>query len=65
MLEPGGEPDLALEAVGAEGGGELGVQHLQRDRAVVPEVVGQVDGRHAAAAELALDRVAVIQRLAK
>ena len=39
MLEPGGELDLALEALGAERGGELGMEHLERDGAVVPEVV--------------------------
>ena len=47
MLEPGGEPDLALEALGAERGGELGVEHLERDRPVVPEVAGEVDRGHA------------------
>ena len=59
MLEPGGEPDLAQEPLGAERGGELGVQHLERDRPVVPEVLREVDRGHAAAAELALERVAV------
>ena len=34
---------------------ELGAQHLDRDLAVVPEVVREIDGRHAAGAELALD----------
>ena len=58
MLEPGGEADLALEALGAERGGELGMQDLEGDRPVVAEVVGEVDRGHAAAAELALDRVA-------
>ena len=62
MLQPGGEPDLALEPLGPEGGGELGVEHLERDRAVVPEVLGEVDRGHAAAAELALERVAALQR---
>ena len=38
MLQPGGEADLALEALGSERGGELGVEHLERDRAVVLEV---------------------------
>ena len=65
MLEPGGEPDLALEALGAERGGELGMEHLERDRAVVPEVLGEVDRGHAPAAELALERVAVPQRFTK
>ena len=43
MLEPGGDPDLAQEALGAERGAELGVQDLERDRAVVLEIVGEVD----------------------
>ena len=63
VLEPGGEADLALEPVGAERGGQLGVQHLERDRAVVLEVLGQVDRGHAAAPELAVERVAVGQAL--
>ena len=33
MLEPGGELDLALEPLGAEGDGELGKEHLERDLA--------------------------------
>ena len=65
MLEPGGEADLAKEALGAEAHGELGVEHLERDRAVVPEVAGEPDGGHAAAAELALERVAVPQAFAQ
>ena len=63
MLQPGGELDLAQEALRAERGGELGVEHLERDRAVVLEVVGEIDGGHAAAAELALERVTVRQRV--
>ena len=59
MLQPGGQPDLALEPLGAERGGQLGVEHLERDRAVVAEVLRQVDGGHAAAPELALEPVAV------
>ena len=59
MLEPGGELDLAQEPLGAQRRGELGVQHLERDGAVVPQVVREVDRGHAAAAELALELVAV------
>ena len=40
---------------------ELGAEHLERDVAVVPEVVREVDGRHAAGAELALDDIPVGQ----
>ncbi len=37
----------------------LGLQDLQRDFALVPEVVGQLDGGHASLAELSLDGVAI------
>ena len=57
MLEPGGDADLAGEAVRAEGRGELGAEHLDGDLAVVLEVVGQVDGGHPALSEFALDPV--------
>jgi hypothetical protein len=59
MLEPGRELDLALEALGAECGGQLGMEHLQGYRPVVPKVVGEVYRGHAAASKLALDAVAV------
>ena len=49
VLQAGGEPDFTLEAFGAERRRQLGVQHLEGDRAVVPEVVGEVDRGHAAA----------------
>ena len=56
MLEPRGEPDLPLEALGAERRGKIGVEDLEGHGPVVPEVVGEEDGRHPATAELALDR---------
>ena len=59
MLQVGGGLDLGQEAVGADHGGQLRPQHLHRDLAVVLEVVGEVDRRHPARAELALDGVAV------
>ena len=52
-----GDFDLANEAVGTEYRRKLGLQHLDRDWAMVLAVVGKVHGRHPAAAELALDRV--------
>ena len=61
VLQPGGGLDLALEALGAEGGAELGPQDLQRDPPAVLEVFGEVDRGHPAAAELALDPVALGQ----
>ena len=62
VLEVGGDPDLAEEAVGAERGGELGAEHLDGDRPLVLEVLGEVDRGHAAFADLALDVVAISQR---
>ena len=61
MLKPGGEPDLALEAVGAERRGELREQDLQGDRAVMLEVLGQIDRSHPATSERALEHIAVAQ----
>ena len=59
MLEVGGELDLGQEPLGADHGGELRAQHLERDLAVVLQVLRQVDRRHAAGADLAFDPVAV------
>ena len=56
MLEPGGDPDLPPEAVGAHGGSEVGIEQLQRDGA--PRmVVREIHGSHSAAAQLPLDGV--------
>ena len=61
MLEPGREPDLALEPLGAEGLGQVGVEDLEGDGTVVPEVVGEVHGGHAAVPQLAVEDVPVAQ----
>ena len=61
MLETGDGLDLALKALGAERLGQLRVQHLERHRALVPEVVGQKHCGHAAPAQLAFEPVAVGQ----
>ncbi len=62
MLQLGRELDLAQEALGAERGGELGAEHLERDQPLVPQVAREIDRGHAALPELALDGVAVGQR---
>ena len=62
VLEAGGQLDLAQEPFGSERCGELRVEHLERYRPVVLQVLRQVDSRHAAAAELALERVPLAQR---
>jgi hypothetical protein len=59
MLEPRGYLDLAREALGAERRGQLGTQDLYRYPPVVFQILGEIDGRHAALAELPLDAVAV------
>ncbi len=51
--------DLGEEALLAHHGRELGPEHLDRHPAVVLQVIGEVDGGHAALAELPLDAVAV------
>ena len=58
MLQPRRGGDLAAEAVGAQRGGEGGTEELEGDGAVVLEVAREIDGGHAAAAELALEDVA-------
>jgi hypothetical protein len=59
VLEVGGEVNFLEEALGAQHRRELGVQYLDRDPTMVPQVLGEPDRGHAAAPELALDHVAV------
>src|SRR4029077_11818851 len=59
VRQSSGDPDLAEESLGAERGGEAGPEHLDRDLAPVLPVLGQVDGRPAAATKLSLDRISV------
>jgi hypothetical protein len=61
MLQPRGHPDLALEPVGSHRSAELGMEHLECDWTVLLEIVRQIDGRHAASAELLLDPVPIRQ----
>jgi hypothetical protein len=65
MLQLGSELDFPKEAIGAEGGGEFGMQYLQRYQSGVPEIVRQVDRGHAAPAKLALERVAVPESISQ
>jgi hypothetical protein len=58
MAEPGSGLDLQQEALDGDCGGELGMEHLERDRAVVAEVAGKVHRGHAAVSELALKGIA-------
>ncbi len=51
--------DLTQESLPAQGGGELGAEHLDGDLAPVPQVLGEVDDSHPARAEFALEVVPV------
>ena len=62
MLEPSGELDLLLEALGAKARGDLVVQDLQCDGAVVAEVMGEIDNGEATASEHPLETVSVGKR---
>jgi hypothetical protein len=59
VLEIGGDLDFGEEAFAADHGAQLGVEHLDGDSSAVLQVLGEVDGCHAARAELPLDPVAV------
>ena len=61
MLKPRSKTDLPEKPVTAEAQGELGVQRLERDRTIVPEIPCEVHRRHPASPELVLDGVAVAQ----
>jgi hypothetical protein len=61
VLEPCGELYLTLEALGAQRFGNLSVQDLERDRTVVPEVVGEVHDSESPPTEFLVEAVAVLQ----
>ena len=65
VLQARRELDLLEKPLGAEHGRELGVQHLERHLAAVPNVLGQIDRGHAPGTELSLDPVAVGDRRAE
>ena len=59
MLQPRRGADLGEEAFATEGRTKIGMQHLDGDIALVPQIMREVHGGHAAGAEFALDAVAV------
>ena len=63
MLQAGGEPNLALEALRAERSGQPGIEHLERNRSLVPKILGQPHGGRASPSQLALEQVAAAQSL--
>ena len=61
MLESGGEPYLAQEPVSTHGSGDVGPNDLQGHGALVPQVLGEPDLRHAPAPELALEAITALE----
>ncbi len=61
MLERRGGPDFLEESVATEDGTQLGAEHLEGDLAVVPRILGQVDGGHATRADLAEELVPIAE----
>jgi hypothetical protein len=59
MMESRRRADLCQEAVATQSDGELRIEYLDGDVAVVPDVVRQIHRRHAALPQLALDAVAI------
>ncbi len=59
MREIGRNADLSQEALGPERGGQLGPQDLDRDLAMVLQVLSEIVRRHPASTDLVLDGVAV------
>ena len=61
MLKARGDSNLAQKSVGANNGGELGAQHLDRDVPFVLEIRRAEDDRHPTLAELARECVALAE----
>jgi len=61
VCEARGEADLADESLGAHDGVEVEAQDLEGDGAVVLEVVGEEDSRHATGPDASLHRVATVE----
>ena len=61
MLKARRGPDLSQEARGVDRDSGFVAQNFERDLPSVSDVVGEVDGRHAASAELALDSISAVE----
>ena len=62
MCELRGDVDLAHEPLGTERGDEAGLQDLERHKAVMFEVLGEVHVGHTTATDQSRDVVAISQR---
>jgi len=65
MIEARCELDFAEKTLRSEGRREVGMQNLEGDDSVVLAVLGEIHGRHAATAELAVDGVGICKRVAQ
>jgi len=61
VLQTGGDGNFPEKAPRPECGGELAAQDLESNRAAMLEIVSEVDNGHPAAAQLALDSIAVAE----
>jgi hypothetical protein len=59
MVQLRGDADFTQESLTAQDSGEFGTHDLERYLSLVFEIVGEVDGRHAADTDLVLDGVTV------
>ena len=62
MLQVGRGTDLHQKPLGADRGSQLGAQHLPGHASIVLAIVREIDGGHAAFAQLAFEAIAVGER---
>ena len=62
MREIGSDLDLLVEPLGAQRGGKLWPEDLERHLPLVLEILSEIYGRHPTSTKLSLDPVAVRQR---
>ena len=62
MRQPGSDLDLGQESLDADNSTELRAEDFERNAPVMACVPGEIDGRHAAAADLTVDRVPANER---
>src|SRR5689334_13598197 len=63
MGEPSGDLDFAQEPIGPQARSQVRAEHLESDRPAVFQILGQIDGGHAPAADLALEPIALGERV--
>ncbi len=62
MSQPRSDFYFAQETLRPKGSGQLGAEDLDRDVAVVLQVFSEIDRRHPARTELALDTISISER---